>query len=1376
MDSLQSDNAGQTTLPGQSPGKLPFFIVGIGASAGGINALIRFFSNMPANPGMTFVVVLHLSPKYESDVAAILQAKTSLPVRQVTGTVPIDKNCVYVISPANDLFMNNGYLQVTPAVRPRGRHNAIDLFLRSLANVHQSHAIGIILSGTDSDGTLGIARIKEQGGVSIAQSPDDAEYAAMPRSAIASGMIDMVLPVAHMPEKLIALVANASAIRLPEISTDTASATLPEDLRHTEENALIDLLSLLRLRTGHDFKDYKRGTILRRIERRLQVTGLNTVARYRDYLDQHPDETDLLLQDMLISVTNFFRDREAFDALERDVIPAIFDQAGAKEQIRAWSVACATGEEAYSIAILLEEQNALRSPFHSIQVLASDIDARAIATARRGTYAEAIDADVSTTRLQRWFLHLEKQYGVKNDFRGNILFALHNVLHDPPFSKLHLIACRNFLIYLRKEAQIKVFEILHYALHPNGYLFLGASESADVVPELFVAVNKKYRIYQALPIKPGTRPVTAPPYSLDEHFLSVKMSGVHAMRPRSASPDMHRRVIEDHGAPTVLIDQDGILQYVTKPAARFLQWPSGNVSHNILEMLQPELQLELRPALFQASRSRREVETRPVSVRRDEKHSKVRIVVRPIEDAPSGENLMLLIFDEIRDPDHRDASVQISNGAPIIPQYDLELQYAKEQLKSLAEQYSTALQDAEAANEELQAVNEELGSTMEELETSREELQSVNEELLSVNADLKSNVEVTTQASEDLQNYLAASEIATIFIDRQQRIQRYIKPAATIFNLMPGDVGRSLFDLTHRLSYPELAQDVEQVFTLQQPIEREVSSLDGKWYLARLLPYHSEREQIGGAVLTFIDISRRRAAEESLRLHAERMRLISANTRDYAIVTLDMTGLVTSWNSGAESIFGYTEQDMLGRSAEVLLTAEDQQSHVFHDELTRAKNKGRSEDRRWYARKDGARVLCSGVTSPLVDDGLRGYIKIARDLTRSVKEKEEQEVALSTEKAERVRAEEAAQLRDEFFAVLSHELKQPLNLIQLSAEMLSLLPEAAASPTMMRSTATIKRMVESEAKIIDDLMDLSRLHTGKLTLKRTRVNLSETVSQVVSLMTKDAQQKGVSLSLDQASEVLAIHGDMVRIEQVILNLLNNALKFTPAGGKIIVRLSRTDVEACMEVTDTGKGIAPEVVPYIFDMFRQGDTGTTRQHGGLGIGLALVKELVDSHGGHVEACSAGKGKGAQFRVFLPLSVSRQTIVPAIGKPGKRLVGKSMLIVDDSTDMLELLGGMLTGEGAEVITASSGAEALKRVDGHAGVFDLIISDIGMPEMDGYELLAALRTREPTARAPAIALSGFTRPKDVEHALEAGFETHVRKPVSIEHLISLACSLCS
>jgi two-component system CheB/CheR fusion protein len=1377
MDSRQSEDKAQPSSSDLPPDNLPFFIVGIGASAGGIHALTEFFSRMPADSGMAFVIVLHLSPKYESEAAAILQAKTPLRVVQVNETVPIEKNCIYIISPANDLFMNGGCLQIVPAVRPKGRHTAIDLFLRSLAEAHQSRAIGIILSGADSDGAVGIARIKEKGGVAIAQSPDEAEFDGMPRSAIATGMIDMVLPVAQMPGKLLALVANASSIRLPLEGADDAGmagATVAEAQREAQEKALLDVLSLLRLRTGHDFKDYKRGTILRRIERRLQVTGLSTVAQYRDFLEQHPDETGLLLQDMLISVTNFFRDREAFGALEREVIPALFDHADAREQIRAWSVACATGEEAYSIAILLAEQDALRSRSRSIQVLASDIDEKAISIARRGTYAESIAADVSAARLKRWFIHLEKHYGIKNEIRENMLFALHNVLHDPPFSKLHLISCRNFLIYLRRETQVRVFEILHYALRPNGYLFLGASESTDAVPDLFVPVNKKYRIYQALPIKAGTRQVTAPLFSVGENLLPTKMAGAHAEHPKPPSPDMHRRVMEDYGMPAILVNQDGNLLYLTKPASRFLQWPSGELSHNILEMLQPELQLELSPALSQASQSRQNVETRPVPVEHDGKRGTVRILVRPVRDPAEGEGLILLVFDEKEDAGGGDTISQDSKDSAIISRYDNELKYAKEQLRSLAEQYSTALQDAKAANEELQAVNEELGSTMEELETSREELQSTNEELLSVNLDLESKVEATAKASDDLQNFLAASEIATIFIDRQQHVQRYTKPAATIFNLIATDVGRSLFDITHRLHYQELAQDVAHLFETLQPIEREVQSQDGKWYLARLLPYRTSENYIEGLVLTFIDISRRRDAEESVRLNAERMRLISASTRDYAIITLDVAGAITSWNSGAENIFGYTAQEMLGHSVDVLLTAEDRQAHVFQDELRRAKQKGRAEDKRWYARKDGTRALCSGVTAPLVDETLRGYIKIARDLTRFIKEKEEHQAALSSEKAERTRAEEAARLRDEFFAVLSHELKQPLNLIQLSAEMLSLLPEAAKSPTIARNTATIKRMVESQAKIIDDLMDLSRLHTGKLTLKRSRVNLSETVSQVVGLMMKESEQKGIKLSLEHAAEALIIHGDMVRIEQVILNLLNNALKFTRTGGEVHVRLSRTDAEACMEVSDNGKGIAPEFLPFIFDMFRQGDTGTTRQYGGLGIGLALVKELVDSHGGHVEAHSDGLGKGARFRVYLPLSVSLHAALPSVDNHRKRLAGKHMLIVDDSAEMLELLDDMLTREGAQVTTATSGAEALRRVEQHEGAYQLIISDIGMPDMDGYALLAELRKREATAKTPAIALSGFTRPKDVEQALKAGFETHVHKPVSIERLVSLARSI--
>ncbi|MDB5796951.1 MAG: signal transduction histidine kinase with CheB and CheR [Paucimonas sp.] len=1356
--------------PGFVPSSLPFFVVGIGASAGGIQALLRFFEAMPADNGMAFVIVLHLSPRHESNVAHILQDKTRMPVSQVTQTVPIEPNNVYIIPPTKELLMNDGALQVTPAARPPGRHTVIDVFFRTLAEVHRERAVGIVLSGAGSDGAVGIARIKERGGITLAQAPGDAEHDSMPLRAIQTGSVDLVLPVADMPQRLIELFRNAHSLQLPaagdpEQGIDSNDA---EGRAQQAEYALREILHMLHSQTGNDFRHYKRATVLRRIERRLQVSGLPNVLAYRDFLEKNDQEMQALLQDMLISVTNFFRDRGAFEALERDVIPKVFDVVPETEQIRAWSVGCATGEEAYSLAMLLADQNALCARPRSIQVFASDIDERAVNIARRGLYPDSIITDVAPARLRQYFDKEEGHYCVKREIREKVLFATHNILRDPPFSRLHIIVCRNLLIYLNRDIQRQVFEILHYALQPNGYLFLGTAESVDMVPGLFSPVDKKHRIYQALNTRSSAFHAL-PPVLLTGDRPALKTAR-NAPEPRPASPqEMHRQFLEDYAPPSMLIDQHHNVIYATRKADRFLHHPGGEPSRDIFLTVHPDLQLDLRAALFQATRSHQDVKTRYLPMREADKTTSIRIVVRPAQNQFAGTGMTCVVFEEATAPGDVNSTPGQSIDDAVTLHLETELKQTKEQLRSVIEQYETAVEDLKAANEELQASNEELRSTAEELETSKEELQSINEELSTVNYELKAKVDETAKANDDLQNFLSATEIATVFIDRGTHIKRYSKPCTRLFNLIATDVSRSILDLTCRLDYPELRADIEQVFDSLRPVEREVAgTAEGSWYIARLLPYRTAEDRIEGLVLCFIDISRRKEAEQRLLASEQRMRLIAASTRDYAIATLDMDGVVTSWNGGAERLFGYSEQEMIGKNADVLYPPEDRARGTFQNELARARDEGRAEDDRWHVRKNGSRVFCSGITSPLIDDALCGYVKIARDLTDS---RDRQEASLAWEKQERIRAEEAARVRDEFFAVLSHELKQPLNLIQLTAEMMSRVPEAASIPVIQRGTTTIKRMVEGQARIIDDLMDLSRLHTGKLTLAQTQLNFSERVSHVVQLMAVDAQQKGVALDLEMATEDLIIHGDVVRIEQIIWNLLSNALKFTPAGGKVHIQLSRDGESARMLIADTGKGIAPEFLPFIFDMFRQANTGAAREFGGMGIGLALVKELVHSHGGRVEADSNGDGKGAQFCVFLPLAVSRPSTPSSMVENNGTLAGKRILLVEDALETLELLGELLSAEGAKVSAASSAAQALGFAESASEPYQLIISDLGMPGIDGFQLLAKLRKLNATASTPAIALSGFTRPSDANRALEAGFETHVRKPVLLDQFIVTA-----
>jgi two-component system CheB/CheR fusion protein len=1359
------------------PSTLPFFVVGIGASAGGVDALTRFFQVLPSDTGMAFVVVMHLSPEHESNIDQILQAKTKMKVLQVNDTTPIESNHVYIIPPSKDLVMNDGSLQVISAARPRGHQVAIDMFLRTLAEVHRERAVGIILSGAGSDGTVGISRIKEKGGITMVQSPDDAQYDSMPRHAIETGIVDLVLPVAEMPDRLVELFNNANALQLPDAAEPSKGTGDDHPGPDATEKALREIMEILHVRTGHDFTHYKRATVLRRLERRLQVNGLPNIIAYRKYLEQYSQETRALLADMLISVTNFFRDREAFDVLEREIIPAVFKNAPEEEAIRAWSVGCATGEETYSLAMLLTDQNALMPRPRTIQVFGSDIDERAIQIARHGHYPESIVADVTPARLHLYFDRDDDHYCIKRELREHILFAAHNVLRDPPFSKLNLITCRNLLIYLNRDIQRKVFEIFHYALHPNGYLFLGTAESAEGISGLFKPIDKKYRIYQAVPVRQSRIPLAIPkrPSAPIEELLPIAAEGKpgHLDVRKEPLKDIHYHLLDAYAPPNIVIDQNNDAVYVSKQAGRYLHYPTGETSRNILTIISPELQLELRTALFQAKQSDQSVSTHYIPLSRDQKTIAVRMVICPAQDQHAATGMILLAFEEKGESDSGQAVAVKINGEAVSLHLEQELAETRQQLRTTIGQYETSLEDLKASNEELQSINEELRSTTEEMETSKEELQSTNEELITVNHELKRKVDETARANDDLHNFFSATEIAVIFIDRSLRIKRYTRPATNIFNLIAADLDRSLLDITHRLAYPQMQQDIAQVFEKLQPIEREVRSNDNYWYIAKLLPYRTAEDRIEGVVLSFVNISRRKVVEERLRVSERRMRLIAASTKDYAITTMDMAGVITSWNQGAERLFGYKEEEILGKFGDVLFTPEDKAKSAFEDELAWARHEGRVEEDRWHVRKDGTRVFCSGILAPLADEKMGGYVKIARDMTNNKWLRDQQDAKLAWEKQERIRAEEAARVRDEFFAVLSHELKQPLNLIQLTAEMLSRVPEIATQPMVARGTTTIKRMVESQTRVIDDLMDLSRLHTGKLTLNCVQVNLNDVVAHIVSLATADSNQHGITMDLEQAPEELIIYGDLVRIEQIVWNLLSNALKFTPTGGKVHVRLGRDADNACIEVADTGKGIPAEFLPFVFDMFRQANMGTTRQYGGMGVGLALVKELVSSHGGRVEAHSSGEGQGAQFRVLLPLVVLKQPSLPPPTKGENRLAGKRILLVDDTADTLDSLGALLSMENAQVTTALSGAEALNAVAA-AESFDLIISDIGMPEMDGYTLLAELRKLKATARAPAIALSGFTRPADVSHALAAGFDTHICKPVAFDQFIATASRL--
>ena len=1356
------------TEPDIVPSMLDFPVVGIGASAGGLPALQRLFENMPAAHEMAFVVILHLSPKHPSSAAAILQRTTPMPVIQVSSRVRIEPGHVYVIAPNLHLTMMDGLLIVEELQRPRGQHVAIDLFFRTLAQVHRERAIAIVLSGTGSDGAVGLSRVKEQGGITLVQSPDDAEHEGMPTAALGTGAVDFVLPVSDMAQKLIDLWDNARRIQLPmpgDAEPPPLHAPVPADQEAGAEDALQEIIASLLARTGHDFRHYKRATVLRRIERRMQVRQMHTLPTYRDLLLGDVGENQALLDDMLIGVTNFFRDRESFDSLERDIMPELFKDRVAGNEVRVWVAACASGEEAYSLAMLMADQAGLMENPPSFQVFASDIDDHAIDTARAGTYPSSIITDVAPARLRQYFKREDSRYRIRKALRDRILFASHNLLRDPPFSRLDMISCRNLLIYLNRDVQVRLLQTFHFALKPGGFLFLGSSESAESVADYFIPVDKKNRIYRARSTGRQLHYQNPSSALYGVRLPEVSRPKAPGRRP-STYAEMHQRALAQFAPPSVVIDREGNLVYVSEQAGQYLRMGGGEPSRNLLTLVLPELRLELRSAIYQVAQNGGSVECRPIGLADVAVPETVAATVRAFRDDEAETDYLLVLFNRVAQaPDAERLPRPDGSHDVVLSQLEAELQRKREQLQETIEYSEISTEELRASNEELQAINEELRSATEELETSKEELQSVNEELVTVNYELKVKVEETGKANDDLNNLIASTDIATIFVDSGLRIKRFTPRAADLFSIIATDVGRSLLDLTHKLDYDQLAEDVSATFDNLRLVEREVRSTDGRCYIVRLLPYRTNEDRIEGAVMTFFDITARRHAEEQARASEAHMRMVAESAKDYAIVTMDDAGRVTSWNKGAETLFGYSADEMQGQELDRLFVPEDIAAGVPRDELRRAREDGRAEDERWHLRKDGSRFYCSGVTTPLHNGEFYGYAKIARDETARERQGKEREQALNHEQAVRCDAESAVALKDEFLAVMSHELRHPLNMIHINVELLSRMPELRQSQQFMRAASIIRSSVMSQAKIIDDLMDMSRVRTGKLSLTMAPVVLDTLLPGMVEVARNDPAAKDIGIAFSGGADGMPVLADVVRIEQVVMNLLSNAIKFTPGGGRVEVHLAREDEALRIDVIDSGQGIAPSFLAHVFDMYGQSMSVTTRSKGGLGIGLALVREIVALHGGRVEVASDGVGKGARFSVWLPLFESKTLPCGACETVADDLSGLRILVVDDMEDMLQVFKSLLEMSGATVFEATSARGGLAILEREE--VDLLISDISMPEIDGYGFLGMVRAMPKCAALPAIAITGMRRDADIARARAAGFSAHLGKPMSVERL---------
>jgi two-component system CheB/CheR fusion protein len=832
-------------------------VVGIGASAGGVQALQAFIHALPANTGAAFVVVIHLDPDRPSEMATILGLRTKMPVTQVGSPERLQADHVYVISPDRRVQISDHEIAAVEFNEPRGQRAPIDLFFRSLAAQH-GDGFAIILTGAGSDGALGIKAVKENGGIILVQDPGEAEHPSMPRAAIATGIVDFVLPLSQLATKLVELIRDKEAFAGLEA-------------QNFSEETLRRILAHVRVRTGHDFAKYKRATVVRRIARRMQVTRSDGPTEYYNYLRDNADEAMALLGDLLISVTTFFRDQEVFDALKADVLPQLFQTKPPGEALRVWVPGCATGEEAYTIAILMLEEAARHELRPPIQVFGSDLDARALAIAREGRYPAAIEADVSEDRLRRYFIREGDQYRVRQELRDTVLFASHSVLKDPPFSRIDLISCRNVLIYLDRELQQQACSTFHYTLNPGGFLLVGASETADNPPGLFRTVDRKARIYQST-VQSGDKPRLPPRLLGSMGMLQEQAGGSRGALAPSAllrEAASHRKAIEQVAPPSILVDSTHRVVHLSENAGRYLQPSGGPLTGDAVDLVRPELRFELRSALHRVFERPEPSLSLPILVRFNGSPHRVLLHVKPaIEDDAERERprhaVVLFIEGEAIDQSHA-ADVKdldkTSATNETVRRLTEELQLTQARLRTTREESEATNEELRAANEELQSINEEYRSTSEELETSKEELQSINEELQTVNSELKLKLEAVSRAHSDLQNLMAATDFGTLFLDAGLRIKRFTQQVTELFSITPSDEGRPVTDFAHRLEYDDLVKDAQTVLSHLSPIKREVRSRTDRWFDVRLRPYRTVDDKIDGVVITFVDITDRKAWE-----------------------------------------------------------------------------------------------------------------------------------------------------------------------------------------------------------------------------------------------------------------------------------------------------------------------------------------------------------------------------------------------------------------------------------------------------------------------------------------------------------------------------------
>lgn len=1196
-------------------------VVGIVASAGGLAAFKSFLQHMPADSGAAFVLIPHLDPRHDSLMAQLLDKQTVMPVIEAEDGLRLTANHVYVIPPDRYLSLKQGVIHLSPLpskldVNAPPIAPPIDPFLRSLAEDQQEHAICIILSGTGSYGALGLKAVKAAGGMAMVQDPATAEYDSMPLSAIDSGLADYILPPERMPGELLKYMRHFLV----------ETAVLPDSPDLKDE--LNQVLELLKARTKFDFRAYRKRMLLRRIQRRMGLNHLDRLADYRALLRDRPDELTQLCKDLFISVTSFFRDPEMFKLLESEVCPELINGRDSDTPIRVWVPGCATGEEAYSIAMLLIECLDAMDKDCRVQVFATDVDENALEIARRGIYQQAMMQDMEPRRLKRFFTKISDQHWqAKKQLREAVLFAPQNILSDPPFSKLDIVSCRNLLIYLETEIQHNLLGLFYFALNEGGYLILGPSESVGRLVEQYKPISKKWRIFRRVG---GARPLRSSfPVPAGRSRLEPQHAYTSSPALRGNLTDTIQKILLEEYAPAaVVIDGNFEVLHYYGPTHLYLQQPGGAPSSDLLSLAHATLRPRIRAALSKAKEEKSRFESKHINITRDGRAVPVRIAVQPLLGPRVAEGLFLVLFE---DEPEAAQNVGMEGGQAcgdesLLRQLEEELKTTREELRSTIEELESSNEELKASNEEAMSMNEELQSTNEELETSKEELQSLNEELGTVNAQLQDKVEELESTTNDMANLISSVDTAILFLGIDGTIQRFTPSVTRLLNLRDSDLGRPLSDITMRLEDPDLTQDIAAVLRDLSMRQKEVHGENGQWYLRQITPYRTEDNHIEGAVLTFTDITALKQAELELRKMAETLeqrveerseQLRQESTFSEAvmdtvaslILVIDADERVVRFNKACEKVTGYSFDKLVGTTDWWDLIPQDDVAGVRGalDRL-RAGEKLVTTESRWRTKKEGMRLVSWNHTALKdVTGNVQFIISSGLDITEQ--RKVENEARQHLEEASRL---QRVQTANEVATLLAHEINQPLLAITMFAD--TSLELLSSVPLDQRTLMENMQQVSQQALRAGETIRRLRTFVSQSTIDPTPLDLNRVIERACKVITRVADENGIHLVLDLNEAVPPVMGVDVHLEQVMLNLLRNAIEAIRdagiLGGSITVETRREERMAHVTVRDNGPGINEKMAGKLF-----GSLTSTKDYG-LGVGLRISRSLIEAHGGRL----------------------------------------------------------------------------------------------------------------------------------------------------------------